>query len=138
MLSLLPCGGTLCSLNNNIIDYILNPYLLYYTDVIKLKQLYLFKFSLKGHLKFKTINKKYPNSKTKIIYFEGIKYKKENFYENGQIECRKHYLNGKLHGPVIYYDQYGISIYEDEYENGKLIFSQQYGPVTYMEDIIMN
>jgi hypothetical protein len=40
-------------LSNNILKYVLNQYLDYKEDIIKLKQLYNIKFSIKVHITYK-------------------------------------------------------------------------------------
>jgi len=42
------------------------------------------------------------------------------YYANGKIRSVKNYLNGKLHGPYITYDDRGKKKYRDNFKNGSL------------------
>jgi antitoxin component YwqK of YwqJK toxin-antitoxin module len=95
-------------LNTNIIRYILNPYLDYQEDILKLKQLYPSlqnNFPIKPHIKFTTHQISYIYKNT---YLDNKKIRKrsyyiQNYFTNRQIHSINNYKNNKLHGRTEQY-----------------------------------
>jgi hypothetical protein len=78
-------------LSNNIIKYVLNRYLSFHLDIIKLKQLYNFKFNLKQH---------------KLIIFtssESLNFNKRKYWSPNEYYLRKFYIDQLLTYEKLYY-----------------------------------
>jgi antitoxin component YwqK of YwqJK toxin-antitoxin module len=120
MLPLLPCGGTLCSLNNNIIEYILNSYLSYKEDILKIKKLYSqFRFKLKAHLSFKKAYQFNKEISYIIFYLDNSAIKQINYNKNKKV-IEYNFKNKKRHGIQKYFGRNGKIRYINCYYNGEL------------------
>jgi antitoxin component YwqK of YwqJK toxin-antitoxin module len=109
-------SGTLCILNNNIIQYVLNPYFDYFEDISKIKQLFIssqYKFSLKPHTKIQIINKDY----TTYFHFKLVEMKKNQY---------RIYIDFKLYKKILYYPNTGIIKSINYYKNNKAHGIQKY------------
>jgi hypothetical protein len=83
-------------INNNVIEYVLNLYLDYEEDIIKLKQLYNFRFNIKKHFIYK--NDYSWGNYCKMLYLNNDLIKTKSYYSNGNIETLRNYKNNHLHG----------------------------------------
>jgi antitoxin component YwqK of YwqJK toxin-antitoxin module len=123
-------------LNTNIIEYILNLYLSYEEDIIKLRKLYdslQYEFSIKIHMIYKNINleqkifidhkyrkyiKFYSDRKTKCVerYFTniGMNGLETLYYPNGQKQIQTYCENGKYLGIYTVFSNNGNCIFFDE------------------------
>ena len=62
------------------------------------------------------------DKKSKFLTIRGeIEGLYESYYENGQLECREHYFNRKLHGVFKYYDEDGNLERSVTWKNGLLV-----------------
>jgi antitoxin component YwqK of YwqJK toxin-antitoxin module len=133
-------------LNNNIIDYILNPYLDYRTDIQYIKQLFKYKFLLKLHLTYEIYKENGRHEIETVLYNQFIiregYYSNGNlswksfhnlfeyggaqdgntysWYENGKMKSVKTFKNGKLEGFEKYFYRNGNLMYKYHYKNSKL------------------
>jgi antitoxin component YwqK of YwqJK toxin-antitoxin module len=109
-------------LNNNILQFILNSYLDYEEDILKIQQVYpslQYNFSLKSHLKTtisfsQTIKTIYLDKKKKreIVYFD------ENDFFGKKLHSMNNYnSNNQLHGKQYFNNGQGYNIFN--YKNGK-------------------
>jgi antitoxin component YwqK of YwqJK toxin-antitoxin module len=126
-------------LHNNLIEYILNLYLDYEKDILKLKQLFpQYKFSIKPHLAYTKIfdkygngikclldnkNKKliftYKNGERKIDNYKGNKFKRKILFNNGKLDTEIDFKNDFFHGKRKQWYQNGTLWYEENYKNGE-------------------
>lgn len=82
----------------DILQYILNPYLNYQEDCLKVEKVFAtFKFSQKCHLQIKE-NLDRNKFKFTYTYRDGELIKSESWYPIGQKNAEENYKNGKLHG----------------------------------------
>jgi hypothetical protein len=120
MLNILSCDGTLCILNRNIIEYVLNLYLDYEEDIIKVKLLYnktVGEFNIKPHLKQKKFYGSNGNLKMLNIYLDYNLIKKYEWYGNKEQFIIENYKNNKLHG----IQKYWLTFTHDLLEKKKII-----------------
>jgi antitoxin component YwqK of YwqJK toxin-antitoxin module len=120
-------------LNNNIIEYVLNQYLDYDKDIIKLKKLYENKFSIKPHIRKDIKYYNFPhNSKQKewlhVYTNDNHKlYLAREYYSNGQIRKNIKYNLNNLHlrNEKSYYmngDKISEINFKDDLKHGKCKF----------------
>jgi antitoxin component YwqK of YwqJK toxin-antitoxin module len=97
------------------VEYILNSYLDYEEDIMKLKQLYKYKFNIKAHITY------IQKSLEKCILLDKNLIRKKEYYSTGNLFTESNYKNNKLHGTNkrVTYD--GKIILYDEYKDGKCI-----------------
>jgi antitoxin component YwqK of YwqJK toxin-antitoxin module len=98
-------------LNKNIIEYVLNLYLDYFADILKLKRLYNFKFDIEKHL---FINNKHKN--TKYIYIDNKSWKDQNFNNQNQIQGETIFIYNHIKNKF----SYNHFVYKEWYKNGVL------------------
>jgi antitoxin component YwqK of YwqJK toxin-antitoxin module len=98
-------------LNKNIIEYVLNLCLDYNKDILKMKQLYKYKFNIKTHIHY---DKLFYNNTTKLefllVYFDNKKIKEKNWYLNRNISYIISYLrinNDTYRNEKSYYENNG-------------------------------
>jgi hypothetical protein len=106
-------------LNNNIIEYVLNEYLDYDEDILKLKQLFNFNFNIKKHL---YIEKSYyiedDGIYFNIICLSNRKIKEKNFY--AYTDILSHVLDFK-NNTQKYYEMDGKLRYQCNYNWDKYV-----------------
>jgi antitoxin component YwqK of YwqJK toxin-antitoxin module len=127
-------------LHKNLIEYILNPYLDYKEDILKLKQLYEYKFDIGQHLEYrkhpliKNISFTYldnrkikqisldknRNKNGEYVYVNDFCYLKRFYYDNGQKSSESNLKNKLQHGKQITWYSNGQMWYECNYKNGQL------------------
>jgi antitoxin component YwqK of YwqJK toxin-antitoxin module len=106
--------GTLQILSTNIIEYVLNLYLNYEEDIIKLKKLYEYKFNIKPHIKRNKsmiVGINYIQVDYSLIY-------KYDYYDNGNRKEQRKYKNSLAANLKIVKQQYGCQ--RNWYKNGLL------------------
>jgi hypothetical protein len=108
-------------LNNNIIEYILNPYLDYLNDIVNLKKLYKYNFNMKPHI---TSNYHHLLLDLKLIRDYG-------YYDDNQLSYKRNLRKNEYNRLVLH----GISIFwwpnrkikrKDYFIYGKLYKRQLY------------
>lgn len=108
-------------IDNDILQYILNPYLNFLIDIPKMEKVFPeIKFLQKPHLKIKHKIRKlcYDFMNEKITYLDGKKIECEKTYDN-TIAREKIFYQGK-YTKIIFYDLNDRKIEESNYLNGKL------------------
>lgn len=108
-------------LSEDLLQYVLNPYLDWEDDVPKLKILYNIDFIIKIHLIIDefTINMEKGICKLKQTFLDGKFIKYERWWENGNKNFEQNYKNEKLDGKQYYYYENGNAESEQNYKNGK-------------------
>jgi antitoxin component YwqK of YwqJK toxin-antitoxin module len=115
-------------LNNNIIEYVLNEYLDYNTDIMKLKQLYNYKFNIKNHIACDIIyyfdsNYKFSNNiYSKLIYLDKNIIRDRKYFDLKIKKLRSNIplKNDEIHGTYKEWYENGIKKYECDYINNEV------------------
>jgi antitoxin component YwqK of YwqJK toxin-antitoxin module len=106
-------------LNSNITNYVLNQYLDYFEDILKLKQLYKnINSNFKSRLEIKKYKDKLHNKITSI-YVDKMLYKKKEFYLNRKKKSIERFYRGIYHGYQLYWYKNGQLEYENNFKYGK-------------------
>jgi hypothetical protein len=88
-------------LSNNIIEYVLNLYLDYEKDIIKVKQLYLYKFDIKVHINQRKEHWNDGKFQKYCFYLDYNLIKQNSLI--GHLFSKNKYKNNKLHGIQKYW-----------------------------------
>jgi antitoxin component YwqK of YwqJK toxin-antitoxin module len=108
-------------LTKNIVEFVLNEYLDYEEDILKLKQFLLFKFNIKKHIRYEFSDFSEYNCPIKrtIKYLDDKKIKVNTFYADTNTKrSETHFKNEIKNGSDKYWDINGYIVNNLKFKNG--------------------